>query len=153
VRGISQKSPVELLHTFAPLFYAMSPFHVICSIIRCLSVARNSGVRLATTSIISALVSEYMCQVPFFLLLTKPAFLSIFRWRETTGWISFKWGVISQTHFSPSCKNSIISSLIGSESALKILALKRVRLADFEDIIRSNLYKYLNIVIDASSGE
>jgi hypothetical protein len=91
-----------------------------------------------------------MCQVPFFLLLTKPAFLSIFRWRETTGWSSFKWGVISHTHFSPSRKNSIISSLIGSESALKILALKRVRLLDFEGINQSNIYKYLNITIYTS---
>jgi hypothetical protein len=55
--------------------------------------------------------------------------------------------VISHTHFSPSRKNSIISSLTGSESALKILALKRVRLLDFEGIIKSNSYKYLNIAI------
>jgi hypothetical protein len=95
----------------------------------------------------SGVVSEYMCHVPCFLRLTKPAFLSIFRWRETTGWSSFKWGVISQTHFSLSRKKSIISSLIGSESALKILALKRVRLFGFEGIIKSSSYKYLNIVI------
>jgi hypothetical protein len=57
--------------------------------------------------------------------------------------------VISQTHFSSSRKNSIISSLIGSERALKILARKRARLVDFEGIIQGNLCKYLNIVMNA----
>ena len=58
--------------------------------------------------------------------------------------------MISHTHFSPSRKNSIISSLIGSESALKTLALNRVRLFDFEDMIENHIYKYLNIVIYTS---
>ena len=125
----------------------MPSAHAICSIIFCLSASSNSGVSWSITWQTSGVVSEYMCHVPCFLLLTKPAFLSIFRWRETTGWSSLRWGVISQTHFSPSRRNSIISSLIGSESALKILALKRVGLFGFDGMIENNTCKYLNIVM------
>jgi hypothetical protein len=89
--------------------------------------------------------------VPFFRRLTNPAFFSIFRWRETTGWGSLRWGVISHTHFSRSRRKAIMSSLIGSERALKILALNRVRLYGFDGIIENNSYKYLNIVMNIAT--
>jgi hypothetical protein len=47
----------------------------------------------------------------------------------------FKCGTISQTHFSPSRKYDIISSLIGSESAWKTVDLNRFWFSSFADMV------------------
>lgn len=85
----------------------------------------TSGGKASTALWIRGSTTEYIRLVPSFLHLINPVSLRILRWRETTGWIRLKWGIISQTHFSPSRRYSSISSRSGDESAWKICALKR----------------------------
>ena len=106
-------------------FSFFAGLQLICSITSFCKTLMTSGVRASTALWTWGSTIEYIRLFPSFLHRINPVSLRILRWRDTTGWIRLKCGIISQTHFSPSRRYSSISSRSGDESAWKICALKR----------------------------
>ncbi len=105
----------------------------MCSRISRRTVSASAGDNASTTWYIFWSVNEYMRLLPSLRHRTKPESFKILKCLEMTGWMRLRWGTISQTHFSPSRRKSIISILTGSESALKIVALSRLGFSGLAD--------------------
>ena len=103
------------------------------------SALTRSELKASITLYIFGSTIEYKRLVPSFRHLMIPASFRILRWRETSGWIRFRCGTISQTHFSPSRKYEIISSLMRSDSAWKTFDLNWLLFSELASIVCFNI--------------